>query len=164
MSSAHSYRPLVIAELILHPFRRFTYVTAHSPTLMLLHLRYSSFSNPSFASPTSQALHLIDLASRPWFWVLRNLVYHRCTRCIREFATVLLVCSSVFLDTTGRPECGLLMTLPLLWNLLTRSWMFTGVVAGLWIVCVIPFTPVQNINGAIEYWQQLSINIENFVY
>ena len=51
---------------ILQTFRRFTYVTAHSPTLPLLHLRHSSFSNPCFASPTSQALHLIHLASRPW--------------------------------------------------------------------------------------------------
>ena len=39
-------------------FRRFTYITAHSPNLPLLHLRHSSFSNPSFASLTSQALHL----------------------------------------------------------------------------------------------------------
>ena len=51
------------SQLILQPFRRFTYVTVHFPTLPLLHLRHSSFSNPSFASPTSQALHL---ASRPW--------------------------------------------------------------------------------------------------
>ena len=50
------------SQLILQPFHRFTYVTAHSPTLPLLHLRHSSFSNPSFASSTSQALHL---ASRP---------------------------------------------------------------------------------------------------
>ena len=53
------------SQLILQPFRRFTYVTANSPTLPLLHLRHSSFSYPSFASPTSQALHLIYLASRP---------------------------------------------------------------------------------------------------
>ena len=52
-------------QLILHPFRRFTYVTAHSPTLPLLYLRHSSFPNPYFASPTSQALHLRHLASRP---------------------------------------------------------------------------------------------------
>ena len=52
-------------QLILQPFRRFTYVTAHSPALPLLYLRHSSFSNPSFASPTSQALHLRHLASRP---------------------------------------------------------------------------------------------------
>ena len=58
------------SQLILQPFRRFTYVTAHSPTLPLLqyvtahsptlpllHIRNRSFSNPSFASPTSQALH-----------------------------------------------------------------------------------------------------------
>ena len=42
-------------QLILQPFHRYTYVTAHSPTLPLLHLRHSSFSNPSFAFPTSQA-------------------------------------------------------------------------------------------------------------
>ena len=53
------------SQLILQPFRRFTYVTAHSSTLPLLHPRHSSFSNPSFASPTSKALHLIHLASRP---------------------------------------------------------------------------------------------------
>ena len=53
------------SQLILQPFRRFTYVTAHSPTHPLLHLRHSSFSNTSFASPMSQALHLIHLASRP---------------------------------------------------------------------------------------------------
>ena len=54
---------------ILQPFRHFTYVTAHSPTLPLLNLRHSSFSNPSFASPTSQALHLIHLASRSCFLI-----------------------------------------------------------------------------------------------
>ena len=53
------------SQLILLPFCRFTYVTAHSPTLPLLQLRHSSFYNPSFASTTSQALHLIHLASRP---------------------------------------------------------------------------------------------------
>ena len=52
------------SQLILQSFRRFTYITARSPTLPLLHLRHSSFSNP-FASSTSQALHLIHLASRP---------------------------------------------------------------------------------------------------
>ena len=35
------------------PFRRFTYVTAHSPTLPSFHLRHSSFYNSSKASPTS---------------------------------------------------------------------------------------------------------------
>ena len=58
---------LPTSQLILQPFRRFTYVTAQSPTLPLLYLRHSSFSNPSFASLTSQDLHLIHLASRPWF-------------------------------------------------------------------------------------------------
>ena len=54
------------SQLILQPFRRLTYVTAHSPILLLLHLRHSSFSNHSFASTTSQALHLIHLVSCPW--------------------------------------------------------------------------------------------------
>ena len=64
--------PLPTSQLILQPFLRFTYVTAHSPTLPLLHLRHSSFSNPPFASPTSQALHLRHLASRPWNKLLFN--------------------------------------------------------------------------------------------
>ena len=53
-----------MSQLFLQPFRRFTYVRAHSPTL--------PFSNPSFASPTSQALHLIHLASRPWSLSLQD--------------------------------------------------------------------------------------------
>ena len=54
------------SQLILQTFRRFTYIIAHSPAPPLLHLRHSSLSNLSFASPTSQALHLIDLACRQW--------------------------------------------------------------------------------------------------
>ena len=59
---------LPTSQLIVQPFRRFTYVTTHSPTLpsftyvtahsptpLLLHLRHSSFSNPSVVSLTSQA-------------------------------------------------------------------------------------------------------------
>ena len=72
------------SQLILQPFRRFTYVTAHSqpfrfftyvkvhyptlfslllshklchsPTFPSLHLRHNSFSNPSVALPTSQLI------------------------------------------------------------------------------------------------------------
>ena len=54
-----------MSQFILQPFRRFTYVTARSPILPLLHLRHT-FSNPSFASPTSHALHLRQLTSHPW--------------------------------------------------------------------------------------------------
>ena len=50
------------SQLILQPVRRFTYVIAHSKSLPFLHLRHNTFSNPSFASPTSQALHLIHLS------------------------------------------------------------------------------------------------------
>ena len=66
-------------ELILQASRRFTYVTAHSPTLLSLYLRHSSFTNPSVALPTSQLIlqpffrlsyvrgfHLRHLANRPW--------------------------------------------------------------------------------------------------
>ena len=68
MNCAHSPTFTVTSptsQLILQPFHRFIYVTVHPPTLPLLHIRHSSFSNPSFASPTSEALHLIHLASRP---------------------------------------------------------------------------------------------------
>ena len=44
------------SQLLLQAFRRFTNVTAHSPTLPLLHLRHRSFSNPSVALPTSQLI------------------------------------------------------------------------------------------------------------
>ena len=57
--------PSPSSQLILQLFCHFAYVTAHSPTLLLLHPHDSSFSNPSFASPTSQALHLCHLASCP---------------------------------------------------------------------------------------------------
>ena len=45
-------------RLLLQPLHRFTYVTAHSPTLLPLYLRHSSFCSPFVASRTSQALHL----------------------------------------------------------------------------------------------------------
>ena len=57
------------SKLIIQPLRRFTYVTVHSLTLPLLHLRHSSFSNPSFASPPSQDLqlmHLVGLHALQW--------------------------------------------------------------------------------------------------
>ena len=44
------------SQFIHQPFRRFTYVTGHSPTLPSLHLRHRSFSNPSVALPTSQVI------------------------------------------------------------------------------------------------------------
>ena len=46
------------ALLILQAFSHFAYVTAHSdsPSFPSLHLRHSSFSNPSVALPTSQLI------------------------------------------------------------------------------------------------------------
>ena len=76
---------LPTSQLILQPFRRFTYVTAHSQTLPLLHLRHSSFSN-LFASPTSQALHLIHMASRPW---QTNTHTHTHTHCHLNYVVIL---------------------------------------------------------------------------
>ena len=60
-------------QLILQLFRRFTYVTVHSPTLSLLHLHHSSFHNPSFASPTSQASSLTSPGEPP-IWVCQKRV------------------------------------------------------------------------------------------
>ena len=76
-SSSNLYVTSPTSQLILQPFRRFTYVTAHSPNLPLPHLHHSSFSNPSFASPTPKALHLCHLASRPWkfFTVFSKVIY-----------------------------------------------------------------------------------------
>ena len=51
------------SQFILQPFRRFTYATAHLPTLSLLHLRHSSFSNPSVALPTTQLIFQRFVAS-----------------------------------------------------------------------------------------------------
>ena len=48
-----------------NPSVAFYYVTAHSPILPLLHLRHSSFSNPSFASLTSRALYLTSPREPP---------------------------------------------------------------------------------------------------
>ena len=58
---------------------------AHSPTLTLLHIRHSSFSNASFASPTSQALHLIHLASRPLCTSSKTSNFDCC--CLLKFKT-----------------------------------------------------------------------------
>ena len=46
------------AELILQALSHFTYITAHSdsPSFPSLHLRHSSFSNPSLTLPTSQVI------------------------------------------------------------------------------------------------------------
>ena len=44
------------SQLIVQPIRRFTYVTAHSPTLPSLHLCHSLFSNPSVTSSMSQLI------------------------------------------------------------------------------------------------------------
>ena len=55
-NEAEPYIASHMPQLILQPFSRFTYVIAHSPNLPSLHLRHSSFYNPSVASPTSQLI------------------------------------------------------------------------------------------------------------
>ena len=52
-------------KLILQPFRCFTYVTAHSPTLLSLFLHH-------------RALHLRHLASRPWLTSVSNIQDRDC--------------------------------------------------------------------------------------
>ena len=93
-----------MSQLILQPFRRFTYVTAHSTTVSLLHQRHSSFSNPSFASPTSQALHLRVLASRPCYEYSYILI---CVR-TRKVFTTLHILAVAFKETTNFPSPPLL--------------------------------------------------------
>ena len=72
-------------ELILQPFRRFTQVTAHSPTLPLLHLlhrshsptfpslhlRHNSFYNPSVALPMSRLILNRSVASPTSYFILQ---------------------------------------------------------------------------------------------
>ena len=74
--------------LILQAFCHFTYITSHSPTLPSLYLRHNSFSNPYFASLTSQDFHLCHLVSRPWpFSTLQQQtapgVAAPCSRCLQ---------------------------------------------------------------------------------
>ena len=54
---------------ILQPFRRFTYVTAHSPTPFLLHLRHSRAHSPSFVTSSTSQLILILQAFRHFTYV-----------------------------------------------------------------------------------------------
>ena len=90
-------QPFFASLLILQPFRHFTYVTtisqtlpsfylhtAHSLTLPLLHLHHSSFSNPSFAFLTSQALHLMHLASLPCSYVTGSSLTSPCESSMPE--------------------------------------------------------------------------------
>ena len=62
--------PSLSSSLIIHYGRQWPEMMTRPKTLNkhmhMLHLRHNSFSNPSFAFPTSQALHLRRLASRPW--------------------------------------------------------------------------------------------------
>ena len=67
--------------MLQRPFRRFTYVTVHSPTLPSFHLRHSSFYNSSVASPTSQALYIRHLASRPCYTMVYTLIFIYASHC-----------------------------------------------------------------------------------
>ena len=79
----------------------------HSPTLTLLHLRHSSFFNPSFphlrhssfynlsvASLTSQALHLRHLASRPCYFVTLPSVVIVSLNAQKEFYNITIHCGT----------------------------------------------------------------------
>ena len=54
-----------MSQLTFQPFRCFTYVSAHSPTLPSLHRRHSSFDKPFVTSPTSRSLYNPSVASAP---------------------------------------------------------------------------------------------------
>ena len=73
-------------SLILQPLHRFTYVTAHSPTLPPLYLRHSSMYSPYVVSPTSPGEPHMPLwwcLVYPWWfcnlqWLRPAGLYERC--------------------------------------------------------------------------------------
>ena len=121
-----------MSQLILQPFRRFTHVTTHFPTLPSLYQRHSSFYNTSVALPTSQiilqlfhcftyvrahsptllSLLLRHLASRPWHigtnnlakFVLRLMERKMCSlvKCARN--TIILTFLTSRSMITGKPN------------------------------------------------------------
>ena len=106
------------SQLILLPFHRVIYATAHSPILPLLHLRHSSFFNPSFASPMSQALHLRLLDLKTWNF---------------EFADIGLTWDNLFSSATGGDySVGLIWVMLIvdifIYNIL--AWYITNIVPG----------------------------------
>ena len=109
------------SQLILQPFRRFTYVTSHYATFPLHHLRHSSFSNPSFASPTSQALHLIHLASHSS--TFPSLHLHHSSFSNPSVASP----TSQFIHQPFRCFTYVTVHSPTLLSLLLRHWFFTYV-------------------------------------
>ena len=61
VGSASFSKPYIASptsQLLLQPFRRLTYVTAHSTALPLLHLRHRHFTYATAQSPTLPPLHL----------------------------------------------------------------------------------------------------------
>ena len=54
------------SQLILQPFRRFTYVTSHSTALLFLHLRYRHFTYVTAHSPTLPKLHVRQIILQPF--------------------------------------------------------------------------------------------------
>ena len=81
------------ALLILQPFCHFTYITVHSPILLLLYLCHSSFSNPTVASPISHFIlqpFLLLLCHRLFtyvtWWAAHAAGTRRGTRCSSPLA------------------------------------------------------------------------------
>ena len=60
--------PTLPSQLILQPFRRSTYFTTHSLTLPLLHLRHSSFFNPSLLLRHRIFTYVTWRAAHGWLW------------------------------------------------------------------------------------------------
>ena len=89
-----------MSQLILQPFRRFIYATAHSPTLPPLHLRHKSFYNPSVVSSTSQALHVLHLANHPciggWKNSLSDNLFQQVTKFRSQLLRILLRAVNLF--------------------------------------------------------------------
>ena len=66
VSFSNPYIASLTSQLILQTFRRFTYVTAHSTTLLLLHLRHKHFTYVSWRAPMVIKFNLTVVAESTW--------------------------------------------------------------------------------------------------
>ena len=64
----HPFRRLFTSQLILQPFRSFTYVTAHSPTLLSIHLRHRLFTYVTWRAAHGTMFNALVILLPDWHW------------------------------------------------------------------------------------------------
>ena len=85
------------------PFRCFTYITAHSQTLPSLHLSHHSFSNPSVASRTSQfILQTLPLFHRYFIYVTWRAAHALDYFCSCNFTKMVYLIRFLFINIHNR--------------------------------------------------------------